>query len=377
MKFENNKNKRSGKIFKITANLTAVAGVLVAALLLVFPVKSPNIAANAQIDILNVSKTNEGQIVYPNPKYLIPLGKTTGIKLFAKGAMVIGFADNAATGAKSAAEQGGLKIADIITEVNGHKITSNETMADAVTRASSPNMKINIMRGEKNHSLNVVAEKDAASGQYKIGAWVRDSLAGIGTITYVDPQNGAFGALGHGVCDSDTGSLMPIGGGGLMKSTVIGVKRGQSGTPGELEGEYELTRDQGVLYQNSNSGIFGQITDSDVYKEGTAIEVAAPELLKPGKAQIIANIDGEDTKCYDIEIVRLYNGADNSMRDMMIQVTDKRLLEKTGGIVQGMSGSPIIQNGKLVGAVTHVLVNDPERGYGIRIERMIATASDI
>lgn len=374
MKKQQSENGKNHKILKSVAKSTAVVGVILAGLLLVFPIKSPNIAASAEIDALNVSGMNQAEIVYPNPKYLIPLGRTTGIKLFSKGVMVIGFAEGEA---KSPAETSGLKMGDIITEVNGEKISGNETMAEAVIKAKSPQIKIKASRGIKEIELTVNAEKDIASGQYRIGAWVRDSLAGIGTITYVDPQNGAFGALGHGVCDSDTGTLMPIGGGGLMKSNVIGVKRGQSGEPGELQGEYELTRDQGVLYKNTNSGIFGKITDKNVYEEGTAIEAAEPQMLKEGKAQIIANVDGEETKAYDIEIVRLYSGADNSLRDMMVSVTDKRLLEKTGGIVQGMSGSPIVQNGKLVGAVTHVLVNDPTKGYGIRIERMIATATDI
>ena len=168
---------------------------------------------------------------------------------------------------------------------------------------------------------------------------------------------------------------MPIGGGSLMPSQVAGAEKGEVGSPGELVGEYDLTRDQGVLYQNTDSGIYGKITDSSLYEGRQALETAPKSQIKEGKAQVIANVDGDDTAYYDVEILKVYpDDDDESNRNMMIKVTDKELLEKTGGIVQGMSGSPIVQNGKLIGAVTHVLVNDPTRGYGIFIENMLDTA---
>lgn len=353
------------------------AGLALAAALLLFPLpgKAAAASAPAQIDSVNVAKTDSGETARPESARLIPLGRATGIKLFSEGAMVVGFAPLTESGV-SPAEAAGLRLGDLIVQVDGQPVSSNETMAQAVGQSQGGQLTILAKRDGRERSFTVQPVKEAASGQYRIGAWVRDSLAGIGTITYVDPANGAFGALGHGVCDQDTGELMPIGGGSLMRSQVVGVKKGQSGQPGELTGEYETTRDQGVLYQNADDGIYGKLTDESVYSRQQALETAPKEQIKTGKAQIVANVEGSQTQYYDIEIVKLYDDEQGN-RDMMVHVTDKRLLEKTGGIVQGMSGSPIVQNGKLVGAVTHVLVNDPCRGYGISIERMLETARSL
>ena len=317
-------------------NCTVTAAVLLAGALLVFPIQGPATAASAQIDSIHVSKTEAGQAVRPESTKLIPLGRTTGIKLFSEGAMIVGFAPLDEAGGKSPAEAAGLALGDIVVEVNGQPVSSNETMAQAVSQCGSGQATVLAKRDGKEMTFQVQPVKEEASGQYRIGAWVRDSLAGIGTITYVDPENGAFGALGHGVCDQDTGELMPIGGGSLMESQVVGVKKGQSGEPGELTGEYDLTHAQGVLYQNADSGIYGKLTDESVYQEGRAVEIATKDQIKTGKAQIIANVEGGETQAYDIEIVKIYDDGDDSNRDMMIRVTDKELLEKTGGIVQGM-----------------------------------------
>lgn len=372
-----NETEKWRRLARASKKCTVAAGVVLAASLLIFPIQGPAAAVSAQIDSINVAKTESGEVVRPESKKLIPLGHTTGIKLFSEGAMVVGFAQLDEAGSRSPAEAGGLALGDIIINVAGKDVSSNETMAEAVASAQGQAMNIKAKRNGKEMTFTVTPVLDAASGQFRIGAWVRDSLAGIGTITYVDPENGAFGALGHGVCDQDTGELMPIGGGSLMHSQVVDVKKGASGEPGELTGEYELTRDQGVLYQNANDGIFGQITDANIYEGGKALETAPKSALKTGKAQIIANVEGDTTQAYDIEIIRVYDDDDDSNRDMMIRVTDKRLIDKTGGIVQGMSGSPIIQNGKLVGAVTHVLINDSQRGYGISIEKMLETARSL
>lgn len=359
----------------IGGRCAAGAGLALAAALLLFPLPAKAASAPARIDSVNVSKTDPGETVRPESPRLIPLGRATGIKLFSEGAMVVGFAPMSEQGL-SPAEAAGLRLGDLIVQAGGRPVSSNETMAQAVGQCQGGPLTILAKRDGESLSFTVQPVLDSASGQYRIGAWVRDSLAGIGTITYVDPANGAFGALGHGVCDQDTGELMPIGGGSLMRSQVVGVKKGQSGQPGELTGEYEMTRDQGVLYQNADDGIYGKLTDESVYSRQQALETASKAEIKTGKAQIVANVEGSQTQYYDIEIVKLYDDEEGN-RDMMVQVTDKRLLEKTGGIVQGMSGSPIVQNGKLVGAVTHVLVNDPCRGYGISIERMLETARSL
>jgi stage IV sporulation protein B len=305
---------------------------------------------------------------------LIPLGRTTGIKMFAEGAMVVGFAELDAAGGVSPAEKAGLKLGDVIIAVNDTAVGSNEDLTAALAAASGPALTVVAKRDGTQQTYMLEAVLDADAGVYKIGAWVRDSIAGIGTITYVDPASGDFGALGHGISDADTGQLMDLSAGSLMASSVAGVKKGEPGEPGELTGEFDLTRNQGVLSDNTARGIFGSITRPGLYENTEALAIAPKADIETGPAQIISNVEGENRETYDIRIVKVYGGSDDSARDMMIEVTDPDLIAVTGGIVQGMSGSPIIQNGKLVGAVTHVLLNDPLRGYAIAIENMLAAA---
>lgn len=302
---------------------------------------------------------------------LIPLGKTTGIKLFSEGTMIVGF-EEIAQGSASPAQKAGLECGDVILSVNGKEVESNGSLTSIMSELEDGRAEVVYERSGEQKSCTVSAVYDKERERWMMGAWVRDSMAGIGTITYVDPETGRFGALGHGICDVDTGGLMPFEEGGLMPSSVIGVKKGIQGTPGELTGAFDTASDQGTVQSNSSGGIFGTLSDESLYSGEEALPLMKKSEIVPGKAQILANVEGESQKAYGIEIVRVYPENDSSMRDMMIQVTDKELLEKTGGIVQGMSGSPIIQNGKLAGAVTHVLINDPCRGYGISIERMLA-----
>jgi stage IV sporulation protein B len=199
-------------------------------------------------------------------------------------------------------------------------------------------------------------------------------MAGIGTMTFYDPESGMFAALGHGINDVDTSMLMPMDSGGIMSATVSDVKKGTSGQPGELHGQFDMTRDMGSLYANTERGVFGRLTDGGVYGAGEEMEVARPEEVKVGPATILSNVQGDEVKEYRIKITHVDRNSKDT-RNLMIQVVDPELMNRTGGIVQGMSGSPILQNGKLVGAVTHVLVNDPTRGYGIFIETMLDAAS--
>ncbi|MCI8990724.1 MAG: SpoIVB peptidase, partial [Lawsonibacter sp.] len=192
--------------------------------------------------------------------------------------------------------------------------------------------------------------------------------------TFYDPDSGVFGALGHGINDVDTAMLMPLESGSIMPASVSEVKKGASGAPGELHGQFDLTRDLGTLYANTNLGIFGQMPQETVGSAVEPVEVASREQVETGPATILTNIQGDEVEEFQVEITHLYPEGDGT-RSMMIQVTDPALLETTGGIVQGMSGSPILQNGRLVGAVTHVLVNDPTRGYGILAENMLRQAT--
>jgi len=304
-------------------------------------------------------------------KELVPMGRAAGIKLFSDGVLVVGTSQ---IDGRDPARDCGLKEGDIITHINSEEVDSIEEVRTLLQSIAGQPMSIRATRGEKQVQMTARAVQCTSDGTYKLGAWIRDSMAGIGTITYYDPQTGAFGALGHGINDVDTSLLMPLEHGSLMYAEVCDVKKGVSGQPGQLMGRFEVQRDLGSLSANTPGGIFGTLTEPGFSSLPAPLPVAAPAQVKTGKATILSNISGDHVEEYEVKILRLYSGSDNDTRDMMIQIVDPRLLEATGGIVQGMSGSPIIQDGKLVGAVTHVLVNDPTRGYGIFIENMLDAA---
>ncbi|MDP4108538.1 MAG: SpoIVB peptidase [Bacillota bacterium] len=303
---------------------------------------------------------------------LIPYGKTSGIKLFADGIMVVELTAIATeNGPVSKAAEAGIKEGDMITHVNGIKINSTEHFQSMMEKCGGSSVSLTISRDKKVLNISVTPSKTTGDGKYRIGAYVRDSMAGIGTITFIDPVTGMFGALGHGICDMDTGKLMPFSSGSIVESKVTSVKKGISGNPGELRGEFDNSGDMGIFFSNTDKGIYGKITDPGVYSSLKAIPVARKSEIKEGRATIICNINGNECESFEIEISKIYDIGPGGEKNMQITVTDQRLLSRTGGIVQGMSGSPVIQNGKLVGAVTHVLINDPQKGYAIFIENML------
>lgn len=299
---------------------------------------------------------------------LVPVGHTVGIKLFSKGVLVVKLAEG-----DTPARACGLAVGDVIVQCGGSAVTSTEQFRTLIQDAGGEAARLEVRRGAKTLDLEVTA--DGSGGSYAIGAWIRDSMAGIGTMTFYDPESNTFGALGHGVTDVDTAALMPFSSGAILPSEVKAVKRGQAGAAGELKGDFDLTGDTGTLYANTGGGVFGTLTDQELIERlgQNALPVAENEQVHTGKATILANVDGDEVKEYEIEITKILN-TDPEGRNLLITVTDPELLEKTGGIVQGMSGSPILQDGKLVGAVTHVLVNDPTRGYGISLEEMLENA---
>ena len=290
---------------------------------------------------------------------LIPVGHTVGVKLFSRGVMVVKLTDGG-----TPARNGGLRTGDVILQCGGTPVTSVEQFQSLLQGDGSADLRVSRNGGEM--TIRVEPERNE-DGVCQIGAWIRDSMAGIGTLTWYDPDSGKFGALGHGVMDADTGLLMPFQDGAILPSKVKAVKKGERGSAGELRGDFDLSRDLGPLYANTDWGVFGTLDAVDA-PTGEPVPIGQPTV---GPARILSNVRGDEVESYAIEITRILSDSGDG-RDMEISVTDPELLELTGGIVQGMSGSPIIQNGGFVGAVTHVLLQDPSKGYGIAIETMLA-----
>lgn len=284
---------------------------------------------------------------------VIPLGKAVGIKLFSDGVLVVGLSPvETETGASCPGRDCGLKTGDVITHINGGEVDTIEQVQALVARCEDEPLTIQAVRGQRQLQLTAAAVENS-QGVYQLGVWLRDSMAGIGTMTFYDPTSGVFGALGHGINDVDTSMLMPLESGSIMPASVSEVKKGTSGAPGELHGQFDLTRDLGTLYANTNLGIFGQMPRQTVGSAVKPVEVASRSQVETGPATILSNIRGDEVEEFEIKITHLYPAGDGT-RSMMVEVTDPDLLAATGGIVQGMSGSPILQNGRLVGAVTHV-----------------------
>ena len=297
---------------------------------------------------------------------LVPMGNAVGIKLFSDGVIVVGFAENLSA---VPAKNSGLRVGDIITHINHSEVDTIEEVRAIVQETGTAPLSIRVSRNDKQLEVDTVAIQ-AQDGQYLLGAWIRDSMAGIGTITYYDPSTGSYAALGHPINDIDTGVIMPVEDGGLMPANVIGVRKGEKGQPGELQGSFDTSTSLGSLHANNGAGIFGAL-EAETMVSKAALPVASRNQVQVGTATIYSTVGGTEVREYEIEILRVFpdGGADN--RDLMLKVTDPALLTATNGIVQGMSGSPIVQNGKFIGAVTHVLVSDPTQGYGILATTML------
>ena len=293
-------------------------------------------------------------------KMLIPGGHTIGMKAYAVGLVVTAVEEG------SPAQKAGLRQGDILRQVEGEPLNSAGQLTDRMTDGKL--LQLEFDRGEETYAVTVEPKK--TENEYRLGAYVRDNIAGIGTVSYYDPEDGSFGALGHGISDLGGTSLLPISGGVGVPSTVCGVVKGVSGTAGQLKGEFDVSATAGKIRKNTQCGVFGHMKAF----QGEAMETACAGQVRPGAAVIRADVEGDRVETYDIEILRCYDAESSGGRNMLIRITDPELLAITGGIVQGMSGSPIIQDGKLVGAVTHVLVNEPKMGYGIFIENMLDEA---
>ena len=307
-------------------------------------------------------------------RMVVPSGRAVGIKLFSDGVLVVGL-EEVGTGSDkcSPAKECGLRVGDIITHLDGEEVNTIEEVRSVMAESDGDALQIQALRDGKTLQFTAEGAEDN-SGGYKLGAWLRDSMAGIGTVTFYEPASGLFGALGHGINDVDTAMLMPLESGSIMYATVSDVKQGAKGAPGELHGAFKVNEDMGELYANTASGIFGTLDGNGIVTGEDPIEVAFRDEVQIGPATILSNVSEDKVEEYTVEITHVYPASLGETRNLMVKVTDPRLLETTGGIVQGMSGSPILQNGRLVGAVTHVLVEDPATGYGILAENMLKAA---
>lgn len=294
--------------------------------------------------------------VFAAQDYLIPGGYTVGIELEMRGVLVVDVEDG------TCAAEAGVQKGDTIIRINGVEAAGAEMLRDA---AGEESVVLTVLRDGKEAELYIAAQRRG-----RLGLLVRDSIAGIGTVTYIDPETGAYGALGHGVNDLGTTRLLPVETGMLVPASVESVRRGVRGTPGELRGTFDVTRCLGTVDGNTERGIFGTLCE---LPRTPALPVGAAEAVREGEASILSNVSGTEVREYAIRIDRVTPDAEHG-RNLLLTVTDPDLLAATGGIVQGMSGSPIMQNGKLIGAVTHVLVNHPEQGYGILIGNMLDAA---
>ena len=297
-------------------------------------------------------------------------GMPFGLKFSTEGVTVIGFSDiDGLSKTQNPAYLAGLRQKDVILKVDGEAVGNAAELTDKVESSGGRELQITYRRGERESTVRLTPVYSASESRYKTGMWVKDSGAGIGTVTYIMPGTHEFGGLGHGICDGETGELIRMSRGDVMRVNVYSVKKGIAGAPGELKGHF-CTECTGELYTNTDCGVFGHFR---VLPEGGAekVKIGMRDGMHEGDAEIVCTFaDGVKTR-YKIEISAINKNAEGS-KCFVIKVKDSALIEKTGGIVQGMSGSPVLQDGRLVGAVTHVMINDPCVGYGIFIENMLS-----
>ena len=310
---------------------------------------------------------------------LYPGGLNVGIKISTKGVLVVGHSDISSFDGRveSPAKASGIELGDIITKIDGEEIENSRDLSKKINSVNTDKIFIEYIRNGVCNKKEVQLEKE--DNEYKLGLWVRDSTAGIGTLTFYEKKSNLFGALGHPITDGDTNRPFTIKEGKLLNSSVISIKKGEKGLPGELKGLFVNEKENiGFIDKNTESGIFGEGSDkliNNIFDK--PMKVGFRSEIKEGAAKIITTIDEDGPKEYDIEIIKLLPQEEPGAKSMIIKIVDEELLEKTGGIVQGMSGSPIIQDNKLIGAVTHVLINKPDVGYGIYIEWMLKDAGII
>lgn len=305
---------------------------------------------------------------------VIPCGNAIGVKVYAEGVLVIGNSPVEGVDGNTHEPYKSTKIksGDIILKMNDTKVETIEELVEVVNQTKSQEVAITYQRENKIYEEKIQPIQSLDDGKYKLGLWVRDGATGVGTLTFYAPSVGYYGALGHGISDIDTKTILPLESGTLNEASVLSITKGAKSAPGEIRGIINPSYTLGDILMNNEFGIYGKmLTAENIIHDQEAIPVAGRMEIKTGPATILCTVEGNTPKEYEVEIQKIYNLSGKSTKSMIVKVTDEELLEKTGGIIQGMSGSPIIQNGKFCGAITHVFVNDPTRGYAVFADTMI------
>lgn len=310
---------------------------------------------------------------YPRIK-VIPTGNLIGLKLYTNGALVIGTTEvkNIENKIEKPYESINIKEGDTILEVDHQEIDSTQTLQKIVNESNGRDIEIKYARAGETYTANI-KPANTAKDEYKLGLWIRDSASGVGTMAFYEPESKKFAALGHGISDGDTGELLDIQTGELVNSKIVSVSKGRKGIPGEIKGSIAKQATIGTVMQNTNFGIFGSLNENIITnnKYSAGLEIALRDEIELGEATILSTVNNNDTQEYKAEITSIDSENNSNNKSMQIKITDEKLLNNTGGIICGMSGSPIIQNNKIVGALTNVLVSDPQIGYGVFADIMI------
>ena len=312
--------------------------------------------------------------VIPNTT-VIPIGKAIGMKMYTEGVLVVGMSE---IEGKKPYEKTGIEAGDTIVEINNIKINSTDDLIECVNSSKGQEIEIKYINDNEEKTTSIEPVK-TSNNEYKLGLWVRDAAAGVGTLTFFEPSTNNFASLGHGINDVDTYELINIAKGELVTTNIVDIVKGQDGTPGEIRGSIENGTSLGNISKNTSFGVYGQISNISKLNlnQSREMEVANRSEIKTGKAEIMCELENGKIGTYEIEIQKLYTENNENNKSMLIKVTDEELIEKTGGIIQGMSGAPIIQNGKFIGAITHVLVNDSKTGYAVFADLMIKQMREV
>lgn len=338
--------------------------------------KETRIDTSIEIQLLGKITLRNVELTTLDDIEVIPVGKIVGLKLYTNGVLVVGMSEieDESSRLVKPYENTNIQEGDMIIEINGEEIESIQNLKTVVNNTSGNDVEIKLLRDGTTVVVSNIKPVKVSKDEYKLGLWVKDAATGVGTMTYYEPKSNKFALLGHGITDADTNSLIYIDSGELVTSKVVSVKKGASGEPGEIRGTILKQKTIGKVNKNTNFGVFGELEDLTTLNIDTSkkYKIALRNEIKEGRAKILCSTDDSNkVQEFEIEIEKVYTDNDSNNKSMLIRITDDKLIEKTGGIIRGLSGAPIIQNGKFIGAVTNVLVSNPKIGYGIFADLMI------